>query len=78
MKCERCETEAEPGERLCGWCECDERNAARRLGESPARNEARNRLSRLNRWCLGRWFFPAMVVVVFALLVLLACLLVKQ
>ncbi len=30
MKCEKCQTETEEGEYLCGYCEADARNAIRR------------------------------------------------
>lgn len=30
MKCARCNCDTDEGHALCGWCECDDRNAARR------------------------------------------------
>jgi hypothetical protein len=33
--CDRCKVEVEDGETLCGWCECDDRNHARRKSQDP-------------------------------------------
>jgi len=30
MTCARCQADVEEGEKLCGYCECDDRNAFRR------------------------------------------------